>query len=118
MQATLQVQAAAPTAVAAPRSHQRRCMASAASIHTHQRAEPTPALRRAAATGQRNVAAHAKGAIKPMEATFTDFKLVDPSDKVGQEAAATAAAKPPLPGSGSSRPSSLASGWWADVCAA
>ena len=92
MQATLHMQAAAPTAVAAPRSHQCRCMPSAASVHTHQRAA-APAPRRAAASGQRSVAAHAKGAIKPMEATFTDFKLVDPSDKVGRGLAAAAAAR-------------------------
>lgn len=30
----------------------------------------------------RNVAAHAKGAIKPMEATFTDFELIDKNTKV------------------------------------
>jgi hypothetical protein len=34
-------------------------------------------------TSQRSVAANAKGAIKPMEATFTDFKLIDKTKKVG-----------------------------------
>jgi hypothetical protein len=32
-------------------------------------------------TSQRSVAANAKGAIKPMEATFTDFKLIDKTKK-------------------------------------
>lgn len=77
MQATLQLQAAAAAPVAR-RVQQTRAMAGPC---TAPRPAGVNAPKVGAITTQRNVAAHAKGAIKPMEATFTDFKLVDKSTK-------------------------------------
>lgn len=96
MQATLTIQAA-PVARVQARRQQVACSAAA----SQQRAVSVVAPKVGGLTSQRNVAAHAKGAIKPMEATFTDFKLVDKSKKVrrrGRRAAAAtpaAAAQPP-----------------------
>ncbi|PSC74027.1 hypothetical protein C2E20_2723 [Micractinium conductrix] len=72
MQATV----AAQGAVAAPiarRGVHARALATPCVAPMQQRAAGVNAPKVAA----RNVAAHAKGAIKPMEATFTEFKLVD-----------------------------------------
>jgi hypothetical protein len=81
MQATLQLQAAAP-APTCRRTQQIRCNASASMVPPQQRAMGVNAPKVGALTSQRNVAAHAKGAIKPMEATFTEFKLVGKDYKV------------------------------------
>lgn len=81
MQATLQLQAAAP-ASAARRTQQNRAVSTPCTAPQQQRAAAFNAPKVGSMTAQRNVAAHAKGAIKPMEATFTDFKLVDKSHKV------------------------------------
>ena len=80
----------APAAVApaaARRSQQVRCQAAP----MQQRSLGATPARVGAAAGQRSVAAHAKGAIKPMEATFTEFKLVDKDFKVRRGPARTAA---------------------------
>lgn len=81
MQAALAMQAPV-VATTARRTQQTRCQAAP----MQQRSLGVVAPKVGAAAAQRNVAAHAKGAIKPMEATFTDFKLVDPSYKVRQRA--------------------------------
>lgn len=100
MQATLQMQAAA-AAPAARRVQQTRALASPCVAPMQQRATGANAAKVGAITSQRNVAAHAKGAIKPMEATFTEFNLVDKTKKVREgrrlrvEAAAAAACKAP-----------------------
>ncbi|PRW60984.1 hypothetical protein C2E21_0507 [Chlorella sorokiniana] len=76
MQATLTIQAA-PAARVQARRQQVACSA----VPPQQRAVSVVAPKVGGRTSQRNVAAHAKGAIKPMEATFTEFKLVDKSKK-------------------------------------
>ncbi|EFN51534.1 hypothetical protein CHLNCDRAFT_59241 [Chlorella variabilis] len=77
MQASLKVQAAA-AASSCRRAQQPRCQATS----PMQPRAPGVAKPRVGDTrSQRNVAAHAKGAIKPMEATFTEFKLIDKSQK-------------------------------------
>lgn len=71
----------APAAVApatARRSQQVRCQPAP----VQQRSLGASPARVGAAAGQRSVAAHAKGAIKPMEATFTEFDLIDKDTKV------------------------------------
>lgn len=78
MQATLQLQAAAAAPVAR-RTQQTRALAGPCTAPQQPRVN---APKVGAITPQRNVAAHAKGAIKPMEATFTEFTLVDKSKKV------------------------------------
>ncbi|KAL4421740.1 hypothetical protein ABPG77_002356 [Micractinium sp. CCAP 211/92] len=77
MQATLQLQAAASAPVAR-RTQQTRALAGPCTAPQQPRVN---ALKVGAITPQRNVAAHAKGAIKPMEATFIEFQLVDKSKK-------------------------------------
>ena len=81
MQATLQVQAAAPASTSR-RPQQTRCLVSASMGPMQQRAVGVNAPKVGAVVPQRNVVAHAKGPIKPMEATFTEFQLVDKDTKV------------------------------------
>ncbi len=76
--ATLNFQAVAPQSGGCCRP-QARCQA-AVQCPRAPCVAPRPAAGKQAC--QRNVAAHAKGAIKPMEATFTEFKLIDKSQKV------------------------------------
>lgn len=78
MQATLQLQAAAAAPVAR-RTQQTRALTGPCTAPQQSRVN---AAKVGAITTQRNVAAHAKGAIKPMEATFTEFTLVDKTKKV------------------------------------
>jgi hypothetical protein len=78
MQATLQLQAAAP-ASACRRPQQTRCPAVGSMAPKQQRAAGASAPKVGLAS-QRSVAAQAN--IKPMEATFTDFNLVDKTQKV------------------------------------
>ena len=89
MQATLTLQAA-PAARVQARRQQVACSA----VAPQQRAVSVVAPKVGGITSQRNVAAHAKGAIKPMEATFTEFKLVDKSKKVRGRGRRAAAAGP------------------------
>lgn len=90
MQATLTIQAA-PAARVQARRQQVACSAAP----MQQRAVSVVAPKVGGLASQRNVAAHAKGAIKPMEATFTEFKLVDKSKKVRGSGRRAPAAVPP-----------------------
>ena len=94
MQATLQLQAAAP-ASACHRPQQTRCPAVASMVPMQQRAAGASAPKVGLAS-QRAVAAQAN--IKPMEATFTEFNLVDKTQKVREEARGGGGClAPPLP---------------------
>ena len=93
MQATLQLQAAAP-ASPCRRPQQTRCPAVASMAPMQQRAASASAPKVGLAS-QRAVAAQAN--IKPMEATFTDFNLVDKTQKVREGAGGGGAVPPPPP---------------------